>query len=108
MAKCKNLREFTSPAEKNAFLVYMRVTKATREDSSKLSRVLGYLCKMRGEILQLQPKGILQVEAYVDASFAPYSDSKSHTGIAVFIGSAMVFAASQNRNVSQNHPWRVS
>jgi hypothetical protein len=133
--ECKNLREFTSPEAKNAFLVNPEakllneaerrlfhtmvakllylvkrarpdlltivsflctcITKATREDAAKLSRLLGYLQKMRGETLQLAPKGLLQVKAYVDASFAPHADSKSHTGIVVFIGGAMVFAASR-------------
>jgi hypothetical protein len=52
----------------------------------------------------LKPQGLLQVEAYVDASFAPHSDSKSHTGIAVFIGGAMVFAASQKQKCITKSP----
>ncbi len=134
---CTNLREYTSQAEKNAFLVdpeaellnktdsglfytvveklfYLskrarpdlltiisflctRVKKAMKEDAAKLSQVLGYLQKTRGETLRLQPKRIFQVEAFVDASFAPHSDSKSHTRIAVFVGATMVFATSQKQ-----------
>ena len=52
----------------------------------------------------MQPKGILQVTAYMDASFAPHYDSKSHTGIAVFIGGAMVFAASQKQKCITKSP----
>jgi hypothetical protein len=72
--------------------------------AAKLSRVLGYLQKTKGENLRLQPEGILQVEAYVDALFAPHSNSKSHTGIAVFIGNAMVFAASQKQKCVTKSP----
>ncbi len=141
---CVNLREYTSPAAKNAFLVdpkaellnkadrklfhtivakllYLsnrarpdlltivsflctRVTKATKEDAAKLSRVLGYLKKTRGETLRRRPAGMLQVTAYVDASFAPHSDSKSHTGIVIFIGGAMVFAASRKQKCVTKSP----
>ncbi len=54
--------------------------------------------------MQLIPKGLLQVEAYVDASFALHADSKSHTGIAVFIRGAMVFAASQKQKCVTKSP----
>ncbi len=40
----------------------------------------------------------------MDASFALHSDSKSHTGIAVFIGGAMVFAASQKQKCVTKSP----
>jgi hypothetical protein len=59
---------------------------------------------MREDTLQLQPKGILQIEAYVDAAFAPHQDSKSHTGKAVFIGGVMVFAASQKQKCITKSP----
>ncbi len=52
----------------------------------------------------MQPKGILQVTAYMDASFASHYDSKSHTGVAVFIGGAMVFAASQKQKCITKSP----
>jgi hypothetical protein len=141
---CVNLREYTSPAAKNAFwvdpkaellneadrklfhtkvakLLYLskrarpdlltivsflctRVTRATKEDAGKLSRVLGYLKRTKEETLRLKPAGILQVTAYVDASFAPHSDSKSHTGIVIFIGGAMVFAASRKQKCVTKSP----
>ncbi len=141
---CVNLREYTLPAAKNAFLVdpeaeilnemdrrlfhtmvakllYLskrarpdilmivsflctRVTRATKEDAAKLSRVLGYLQKTKGEKLRLQPNGILHVEAYMDTLFAPHADSKSHTGVTVFIGGAMVFAASRKQKCVTKSP----
>jgi hypothetical protein len=71
-----------------------RVTRATVEDQKKLEYLLGYLQATKEEVLWLTPLGVLGVEAYVDAAFAPHADSKSHTGVAIFIGGALVFAAS--------------
>lgn len=74
-----------------------RVTKATTEDKRKLEYLLGYLQAMKHEVLRLKPSGVLRVEAYVDAAFAPHADSKLHTGATIFIGGALVFAASQKQ-----------
>jgi hypothetical protein len=71
-----------------------RVTRATVENQKKLEYLLGYLQSTRHEVLCLKPSGILGVEAYVDAAFAPHADSKSHMGVATCIGGALVFAAS--------------
>jgi hypothetical protein len=54
------------------------------------------------EVLRLKPKGILGVEAYVNAAFAPHADSKSHTGVAIFL--ALVFAASQKQKCVTKSP----
>ena len=37
------------------------------------------------------------MEVYVDAAFAIHSDSMSHTGVAVFVGGALVYAASRKQ-----------
>jgi hypothetical protein len=73
-----------------------RVMRATVEDQQKLEYLIGYLQAMRREILRLQPSGVL-IEAYVDAAFAPHVDSKSHTRVTIFVGGALVFAASQKQ-----------
>jgi hypothetical protein len=44
--------------------------------------------------LKLKLHGILQLEVYMDAAFASHTDSKSQSGIVVFLGGAMVFGAS--------------
>lgn len=71
-----------------------RVMKATIQDRVKLRRILGYLKRTRGWTLHLKIGEILRILAYVDAAFAPHPDAKSHTGIAVFLGEALVFTAS--------------
>jgi hypothetical protein len=68
------------------------------EDQQKLLRLLGYLQTTAGRKLVLHPKGVFKVEAYVDAAFTIHRDSKSHTRVAVFVGGALVYAASRSRN----------
>ncbi len=67
------------------------VMRATTEDRQKLERVLGYLKGTADYTLQLKPRSVLQLEVYVDAAFASHADSKSQSGIVVFLGGAMVF-----------------
>jgi hypothetical protein len=81
-----------------------RVTKATVEDKRKLEYLLGYLQATRQEVLRLKPSGLLKVEVYVDAAFAPHVDSKSHTGVAIFIGGTLVFAASRKQKCVTKSP----
>jgi hypothetical protein len=76
-----------------------RVTRATTEDRQKLERVLGYLKKMKTYTLQLKPCGLLQFEIYVDAAFASHIDSKSQSGIVVFLGGAWFLGLCGIRNV---------
>jgi len=40
----------------------------------------------------------------VDAAFAIHSDSKSHTGVAVFVGGALVYAASRKQKCMTKSP----
>jgi hypothetical protein len=81
-----------------------RVTKATIEDKKKLEYLLGYLQATRHEVLRLKPTGVLKIEAYMDAAFAPHVDSKSHTGVAIFIGGALIFAASRKEKMRYKEP----
>ncbi len=81
-----------------------RVTKATVEDKRKLEYLLGYLQATRQEVLRLKPSGLLKVEAYVEAAFAPHVDSKPHTGVAIFIGGTLVFAASRKQKCVTKSP----
>jgi hypothetical protein len=65
---------------------------------------LGYLQATKHEVLRLQPSGVLGVEAHVDTAFASHADSKSHTGVAIFIGGTLVFAASRNQKCVTKSP----
>ncbi len=44
------------------------------------------------------------METYINAAFALHPDSKSYSGIAVFIGKSLVFAASQKQKNMTKSP----
>ncbi len=82
-----------------------RVQYAMEEDWKKLERVLGYLLATKEQCMVLCTGGSTQLTAYVDASFALHSDSKSHTGVAIFMGGALlVFAASRKQKCVMKSP----
>jgi hypothetical protein len=74
------------------------------EDQQKLLRLLGYLQAMVSKKLLLHPEGVLKGEAYVDAAFAIHGDSKSHMGVAIFVGGALVYAASRKQKCMMKSP----
>jgi hypothetical protein len=81
-----------------------RVTRAMTEDYQKLERVSGFLKGTVNYTLQLKLRGILQLEVYVDAAFASHVDSKSQSGIVVYLGGAMVFGASRKQKCVMKSP----
>jgi hypothetical protein len=52
----------------------------------------------------LHSEGVFKVEAYVDAAFAIHGDSKSHTGVAIFVGGTLVYAASRKQKCTAKSP----
>ena len=86
----------------NSFLC-TRVTKATVEDQQKLFRLLVFLRRTKDVVLTLRPQD-LKLKAYIDASFAPHQDSKSHTGVTIFLGDALVYAASRKQKCVTKSP----
>jgi len=86
----------------NGFLC-TRVTKATVEDKKKLFRLLGFLKCTKGRVLRLHPKD-LKLLAYIDAVFASHFDSKSHMGVALFLGGALIFIATREQKCVTKSP----
>jgi hypothetical protein len=76
----------------------------TAQDQKKLMQVLGYLQQMVKYILMLHPKKMVQVEAYIDASYATHVDGKSHSGLIVKIGGDVVFCASRKQKCMSKSP----
>jgi hypothetical protein len=46
----------------------------------------------------------MQVETYIDAAFAALDDSKSHSGVAVFIAGVLVYASSRKQKCITKSP----
>ena len=80
-----------------------RVNSATEEDKKKLYHLLGFLKGTKDKVLTLAPTDF-KIEAYIDASFATHQDSKSHTGVAIFVGKALVYWASRKQKCVTKSP----
>ena len=81
-----------------------RVTCATIQDRVKLRRVLGYLKRTKEKVLNLKIGDLHKLTTFIDAAFASHPDAKSQTGIAVFLGKALVFAASRKQKCVSKSP----
>jgi hypothetical protein len=81
-----------------------RVQSATEEDEKKLLRVLRYLKSTVGKVLYLRAAGAVQVRAYIDAAYALHSDSRSHTGVIIFVGQTIAFVSSKKQKCMSKSP----
>ena len=64
-----------------------RVTKCTKDDQVKLTRLMRYVrdTRDRGIVLRAGAAGI-EVRVFIDAAYGVHADGKSHTGSCVVIG----------------------
>ena len=74
------------------------------QDKLKLRRVLGYLKRTRVKTLHLKIGDPKTLRMFVDAAFAMHPDAKSQTGVAVFMGKALLFAASRKQKCVLKSP----
>jgi len=81
-----------------------RVTKATSQDKLKLRRVLGYLQRTKKRMLHLKVGELKKLIVFVDAAFASHPDAKSQTAFAIFMGKALLFAASRKQKCVSKSP----
>jgi len=70
----------------------------------KLRRVLGYLKRTRQKTLHLKIGDLQKLLAFIDAAFASHPDAKSQSGVAVFMGRALLFAASRKQKCVTKSP----
>jgi hypothetical protein len=81
-----------------------KVTKPTKEDQQKLMRVMGYLKQSVNSKYVIEPTKPLRVITYIDAAFATHEDSKSHTGVALFIAGVLVYSVSRKQTCVTKSP----
>ncbi len=81
-----------------------RVTMATKEDMSKLQRLIGYLKRASQRQLVFIPNNNLQLQVYIDAAFALHVDAKSHTGMIIFANGVPVLIASRKQKCMTKSP----
>jgi hypothetical protein len=81
-----------------------RVQGATQQDMEKLCHVLGYVKATQSQVMLLCAQTTQNIRAYVDAAFALHSDSKSHTGVMVYVGETLVYVSSKNQKCMSKSP----
>jgi hypothetical protein len=81
-----------------------RVQDATVQDRDELDRVLGYLQWTEDYVLVLKPYVVGKITAYVDAAYALHSDSKSHTGVVIYVGETLVYVSSKKQKCMSKSP----
>ncbi|MFN9978815.1 MAG: hypothetical protein ACK53Y_02815, partial [bacterium] len=57
----------------------------------KLQRGLGYLQHTQNRTLLLRLTRKSRITAYVDAAYAVHDDSKSHSGVVVYVGNTLAY-----------------
>jgi hypothetical protein len=81
-----------------------RVKGPTKADQRKLMRLLGYLQSTRTLKYHLIPTQPMNVISYIDAAFATHDDSKSHSGVAIFVSGMLVYASSKKQTCVTKSP----
>jgi hypothetical protein len=74
-----------------------RVQNPRQDDWTKLIRVLRYLRKTKHKGLTLRIGESVFVQSYIDASYGPHADGKSHTGAIIGIGDALAILAKSSK-----------
>jgi hypothetical protein len=67
-------------------------------------RVLGYLKYTQGLVLVLRASTEGKITAYIDVTFAIHQDSKSHTGVIVYVGKTIVYVSSKKQKCMSKSP----
>ena len=83
----------------------MRVQNATIEDEKKLVRVIRYLAGTISRTQLLRATNTdCNVVVYIDAAYALHGDSKSHTGVVIYVGNTLVYVSSRKQKCMSKSP----
>lgn len=79
-----------------------RVANPDVDDLHKLERVIKYVNSTKdiGVCIEPAKDGIINIRAYVDASFAVHKEFRSHTGIVVTFGGGGIFFKSTKQRIN--------
>ena len=93
-----DLKPFLEESGKMVFKLD-KVSCPTKQDWSKLMRMMSYMQHNPHKGLLFPTKGGMEIDAYIDAAFCAHMDGKSHTGVIVRIGGALVYAKSTKQKI---------
>ena len=101
---CKRARPDIHPAI--AFLT-TRVQSPDEDDWKKLGRVMKYIKKTIYMPLTLEGDNIHIIKWWVDASYAPHQDMKSHTGATMTLGQGCPITISSKQKINTKKPFVI-
>ena len=94
---CKRARPDIEPA---VSYLCKRVSELCKDDDNKLTRVLGYLEKTLKDKRVIGTTDIQNLVTWVDASYAPHKDMKSHTGGIISFGHGALHTRSSKQKLN--------
>jgi len=74
------------------------------KDYAKLNRVLGYLKGTQERVQVLQNQVSSEIDAYVYAAYALHADSKSHSGVVLYVGETLVHVSFRKQKCMSKSP----
>jgi hypothetical protein len=77
-----------------------RVQQPTQHDYNKLARVIKYLRQTSDLVLRLDAENLNVVKWWVDASYSVHLDMRSHTGVAMSMGTGAVYSTSKKQKLN--------
>ena len=80
-----------------------KVNKATEEDKSRLNKIFAYLNYTKDELVKFKCDVDVNLQAYVDASWAVHKDCKSRTGVVLMMSGAAVGGWSYKQKIVTKH-----
>ena len=77
-----------------------RVQEPTEQDMNKLNRLMMYLNGTKELGLKISADNIINISAYIDASYGTHSDYKSHSGCTISMGRGVIYAKSNEQKLN--------
>ncbi len=99
LAKCARPNILTA-----VIFLCTRVQGATYEDKQKLKRVLGYLKGTADRKLFVCAQREKKIVAYIGAAYAVHDNSKSHSGVMIYVGDTLAYVSSKKQKCMSKSP----
>ena len=77
-----------------------RVREPNEKDLEKMNRVLKYINGTKELSLYISANNVLNISAYIDASYGTHHDYKSHSGVLISVGRGPIYCSSSKQKLN--------
>ena len=77
-----------------------RVREPSEKNLEKLNRVLKYINGTKELSLYISANNVLNISAYIDASYGTHNDYKSHSGVLIRVGRGPIYCSSSKQKLN--------